>query len=129
MLNEVPHVTQYEPGQYRRWFHDEYFNLYTWESADGDLRCFQLCYGKDDVRRARRWSPEAGYRHEGVDSPEDKPVRAMSAIFVVDGIFDQAAVAERFERDALALPEKVCGFVLGACVPMAPSPHRIDATN
>ena len=129
MLNEIKEVTQYESGKHRRWFHDDYFDLYTWEATDGTLQGFQLCYAKLGKERALRWSPEAGYSHEGVDAPEDKPGRAMSAIFVADGIFDQAAVAERFERDALALPEKVCGFVLGACVPMAPSPHRIDATN
>ncbi len=37
MLNEVRDVTQYERGQHRRWYHDEYFDLYTWETYDGDL--------------------------------------------------------------------------------------------
>ena len=88
MLSEVKHVIQYESNKYRRWFHDDFFDLYTWENYGGDLLGFQLCYAKDDVQRALRWSPEAGYQHEGVDQPEDKPGRAMSAIFVADGIFD-----------------------------------------
>ncbi len=106
MLNEIPHVTQYESGQHRRWFQDEFFDLYTWESYDGDLKGFQLCYGKDGTQRALRWSPDKGYRHEGVDAPEDKPGRAMSAIFVADGVFDHNRIAARFDENATELPEK-----------------------
>ena len=29
MLNEIKDVTQYETGKHRRWFHDDYFDLYT----------------------------------------------------------------------------------------------------
>ncbi|HEX9392797.1 MAG TPA: hypothetical protein VF928_15915 [Usitatibacteraceae bacterium] len=112
MLNEIPHVTQYESKRHRRWFHDEFFDLYTWETYDGDLQGFQLCYGKDGAQRALRWSPETGYRHEGIDAPEDKPGRAMSAIFVADGAFDPQGIAARFEQNAMALPEKIKSFVL-----------------
>ena len=39
MLNEIKDVTQYESAKHRRWFHDDYFDLYTWESYNGDLIC------------------------------------------------------------------------------------------
>jgi hypothetical protein len=112
MLKEVRDVTQYESGKHRRWFHDEYFDLYTWESYSGDLQGFQLCYAKLGKERALRWSPESGYRHEGVDAPEDKPGRAMSALFVADGVFDSDGIGATFEGAALNLPEKVRDFVL-----------------
>ena len=67
MLNEIKDVTQYETGKHRRWFHDDYFDLYTWETPDGTLQGFQLCYAKASKERALRWSPEAGYSHEGVE--------------------------------------------------------------
>ena len=112
MLNEVRDVTQYERGQHRRWYHDEYFDLYTWETYDGDLLGFQLCYAKQGSERALRWSAKSGYRHEGVDAPEDKPGRAMSALFVADGAFDPDGVGRRFEDASIELPAKVKGFVL-----------------
>ena len=111
MLSEVKHVTQYESNKYRRWFHDDFFDLYTWENYGGDLLGFQLCYAKDDVQRALRWSPEAGYQHEGVDQPEDKPGRAMSAIFVADGIFDPDGISARFAHEAIELPGNISAFV------------------
>jgi hypothetical protein len=103
---------QYETGKHRRWFHDEYFDLYTWESPQGSLVGFQLCYAKNGIERALRWTPEAGYRHEGVDAPEDKPGRAMSAIFVADGRFDPDQIGTRFEADSILLPPPVREFVL-----------------
>ena len=112
MLSEVKQVTQYESNKHRRWFHDDFFDLYTWENYDGDLLGFQLCYAKDDAQRALRWSLETGYRHEGVDQPEEKPGRAMSAIFVADGAFDRDSIGARFQHESIELPSKISIFVI-----------------
>lgn len=112
MLSEIDSVTQYETGKHRRWFHDENFDLYTWENYDGVLQGFQLCYAKLGKERALRWSPEAGFSHEGVDAPEDKPGRSMSALFVADGVFDANNVGTIFENAALEIPAKFKNFVL-----------------
>jgi hypothetical protein len=73
---------------------------------------FQLCYAKADQQRALRWSQERGYNHEGVDSPEDKPGRAMSAIFIADGLFDPDGIGAKFEHESKPLPPRVRNFVL-----------------
>lgn len=112
MLNEIKDVTQYERGKHRRWFHDDFFDLYTWETYDGQLVGFQLCYAKLGNERALRWSPESGYNHEGVDAPEDKPGRAMSALFVADGAFDPGGIGARFENASISLPDRIKTFVL-----------------
>lgn len=112
MLAEVRDVTQYEHGKHRRWFHDDEFDLYTWETHDGDLLGFQLCYAKRGKERALRWSAEHGYKHEGVDAPEDKPGRAMSALFVADGVFDAGHVEQLFGQSALDLPVRIREFVV-----------------
>jgi hypothetical protein len=112
MLHEVTNLTQHDKGKHRRWFHDEYFDLYVWENYAGEIISFQLCYAKDSTQRALRWSDEAGYRHEGVDAPEHKPGRAMSAIFVADGVFDPKVIGARFEHDAVGLPLGIRQFVL-----------------
>ena len=113
MLSEIENVKQYDADQHRRWFHDEYFDLYTWETFAGKLLGFQLCYDKHGKQRALRWSPEAGFAHEGIDAPEDKPGRSMSAIFVADGAFDPDGTGAIFESAAIALPENVKEFVMG----------------
>lgn len=112
MLGEIKDVTQYETGKHRRWFHNADFDLYTWENHDGVLQAFQLCYAKRGKERALRWSPEAGYSHEGVDAPEDKPGRSMSALFVADGAFDANSVGTSFENATLEMPEKFRAYVL-----------------
>ena len=112
MLDEIKDVTQYETGKLRRWFRNDDFDLYTWENYDGVLQGFQLCYAKLGSERVLRWSPESGYSHEGVDAPEDKPGRSMSALFVADGVFDSTSVGTIFENAALRMPEKFRTFVV-----------------
>lgn len=112
MLQEISDITQYDPGKLRRWFHDDYFDLYTWENNNAELLGFQLCYAKRGRERALRWSLDNGYAHDGVDTPEEKPGRAMSAIFVADGVFDSTAMAACFQEAANELPENVRNFVL-----------------
>ena len=112
MLNEIKDVTQYESGKFRRWFQDDFFDLYTWETYGGDMLGFQLCYAKLGTERALRWSQESGYRHEGVDAPEQKPGRAMSAIFIADGVFDPAAMAAKFDAASIDMPARIKDFVL-----------------
>jgi hypothetical protein len=112
MLNEVTNLTQHDAGTHRRWFHDEFFDLYVWENYAGEVQGFQLCYAKADQQRALRWSLERGYNHEGVDSPEDKPGRAMSAIFIADGLFDPDGIGAKFEHESKPLPPRVRSFVL-----------------
>ncbi len=112
MLSEVTNLTQHDAGSHRRWFHDEFFDLYVWENFAGEMQGFQLCYAKADQQRALRWSLERGYNHEGVDSPEDKPGRAMSAIFIADGVFDPDGIGAKFEQESMPLPSRVRDFVL-----------------
>jgi hypothetical protein len=122
MLSEVTNLTQYDAGTHRRWFHDEFFDLYVWENFAGEVQGFQLCYAKADQQRALRWSQARGYNHEGVDSPEDKPGRAMSAIFIADGVFDPDHIAEKFEIESASLPPGVRDFVLEKIKGYAPAP-------
>jgi hypothetical protein len=126
MLSEVTNLTQHDAGTHRRWFHDEFFDLYVWENfageGEGKMQGFQLCYAKADQQRALRWSRERGYNHEGVDSPEDKPGRAMSAIFVADGVFDPDHIAEKFAIESASLPPGVRDFVLEKITGYAPAP-------
>ncbi len=44
-----------EAPLHRRWFHDEYFDLFVWQDAGGALARFELCYGAGAAERALVW--------------------------------------------------------------------------
>ena len=112
MLVEIPNVKQYEPNRHRRWFQNTFFDLYVWSNGAGDLLGFQLCYEKGGDQRALRFSRELGFQHEGVDQPEDKPGRSMSAIFIANGVLDADALCTRFTQDAIEIPTRIREFVI-----------------
>jgi len=84
MLKEILGVADDPPAK-RRWFHDEYFDLFVWQ-ANGEVTLFQLCYGPDASERALVWDKARGFFHDG---PASRDVVAL------------------FEDAAAALPEDV----------------------
>jgi len=85
MMREILGVADDPPAR-RRWFHDEYFDLFVWESG-GEVTLFQLCYGVDSRERALVWDKKRGLFHDGPMSGTD---------FVA-----------RFEDSAAALPDDI----------------------
>jgi len=75
-----------DPPARRRWFHDDYFDLFVWQ-ADGEVTLFQLCYGADAAERALVWDKKRGFFHDGPAANDD--------------------VFTRFEEAAASLPEDV----------------------
>ena len=53
-----------DPPSRRRWFHDDYFDLFVWETG-GEVTLFQLCYGGDSTGRAVVWDKKRGLFHDG----------------------------------------------------------------
>lgn len=90
MLREIEGVAA-EPRTTRRWFHDDDFDLFVWQTERGDVTLFQLCYGPASGERALVWHRDGGLFHDGTEpgSPID----------------DQ--VVERFDAAAKALPRRV----------------------
>ncbi len=93
MLREILDVLQDDPSSQRRWFHDDYFDLFVRQTA-GELAAFELCYGIHSSERALVWSAGRGYFHDG-DPLEADPIIG------------------RFERASYGLPE-VLRLALGA---------------
>jgi hypothetical protein len=85
MMREILGVADDPPAR-RRWFHDEFFDLFVWESG-GEVTLFQLCYGVDSRERALVWDKKRGLFHDGPMSGTD---------FVA-----------RFEDSAAALPDDI----------------------
>jgi len=72
MLKEILGVADDPPAK-RRWFHDDYFDLFVWQ-AQGEITLFQLCYGGDASERALVWDRGRGFFHDG---PASRDVVAL----------------------------------------------------
>ena len=101
MLREIEGVAD-EPSMRRRWFHDEYFDLFVWQTEKGEVALFQLCYGKESDERALVWHREAGLFHDGKD-----PAARGKAAGAAEPITD------RFEAAASSLPKAIRRTVSG----------------
>lgn len=90
MLREIEGVAA-EPSTHRRWFHDDYFDLFVWQTERGEVTLFQLCYGAAASGQALVWHREAGLFYDG-----EKPATPLAG-----------QVVQRFETAAQSLPRKV----------------------
>lgn len=68
MLHEIGKVRQDSSHGLRRWFQDDYFDLYIWQDATGQPIAFQLCYDRHRSEGSIRWSRAEGYAHARVDA-------------------------------------------------------------
>ena len=78
MLKEIHGVADDPPAR-RRWFHDDFFDLFVWQ-AGGELTLFQLCYGVDAVERALVWDRQRGFFHDGPAASRDVVARFEDAM-------------------------------------------------
>lgn len=65
MMREILGVAP-DPTARRRWFHDDYFDLFVWQVPSGEVTSFQLCYGVNTSERALVWQQQGGFFHDGV---------------------------------------------------------------
>jgi hypothetical protein len=107
MMREIEGLAA-EPGTYRRWFHDEDFDLFVWQTEMGDITLFQLCYGMDEGERALVWHRHAGLFHDGVGySPNGAGADGAEAGAGPDELPAVDPVIARFEAAAQSLPRMV----------------------
>ena len=83
MLHEIVGLAD-EPPAKRRWFHDDSFDLFVWQTAGGELLRFQLCYGIHSSERALIWQRQGGFFHDGL-------LRGSEAIETVISNFDRVS--------------------------------------
>jgi len=81
MLHEIVGLTD-EPPAKRRWFHDDYFDLFVWQTLDGDVLHFQLCYGIGASEQAVIWHREGLFFHDGEwgDEPLDRLLERFAEV-------------------------------------------------
>lgn len=115
MLREIQHVKQERKKDKRRWFTNDYWDLFVWIRKDGSYSGFQLCYGKPDGEHALTWMEESGPMHTGVSESSHGRTGAgnmEAAILVADGVFDVADVAGRFWKESREIDSDVRRHVI-----------------
>ncbi len=102
MLREIFDVLQDDPQSQRRWFHDDYFDLFLRQTG-GELVEFELCYGIDSSERALAWSRGRGYFHDGGKTGSTDVIGARLA----EGRLESDPIVARFEGAARGIPEEL----------------------
>ena len=97
-MREIEGVTAEEKAR-RRWFHDDYFDLFVWQNDGGDVTLFQLCYGTASSDRALVWYKDKGFFHDGVEAGEGEVIGTGSAA--------SDPVLERLSSAAGTLPDEI----------------------
>lgn len=105
MMREIQGVTD-EPRTHRRWFHDDEFDLFVWQTESGDVTLFQLCYGVGTNERALVWHRDVGFFHDGTDTRQSASGARRSDVETGKPAAADPVIA-RFEAAAQALPAKV----------------------
>ncbi len=110
MLTEI-HLKQHIKDR-KRWFQDEYFDLFTWQDNTGKMTSFQLCYDRHRYERVIFWDANKGFGHRGIDNGETLPQKNMSPIFVNDGIFPYQHVIPKFIQSSQKINQDISRFVV-----------------
>lgn len=105
MMREILGVTD-EPGSRRRWFHDDYFDLFVWQTGGGEVVQFQLCYGIDTSERALVWHKVSGFFLDGIETGKSGKGDVLGAEPPA-GSLQLDPVVARFDAAARALPEDI----------------------
>lgn len=110
MMREIHGVAD-EPRTRRRWFHDDFFDLFVWQTSTGDVTLFQLCYGVSSSERALVWSRYGGFFHDGTGVDRADPDKVIGRAGPGSPLTDDPVIV-RFEAAARSLPEDIHSIVL-----------------
>ncbi len=115
MLREVVNVHQQDAPLRRRWFCDDYFDIFVWEKSSGQVVEIQLCYDRAVRERVLHWREAAGYAHHGIDSGDASSFKNMTPIMVADGALPLPVVLEQYDARTAGIDPRV-REVIRACL-------------
>lgn len=95
-LREIAPVRQDASGR-KRWFQDEYFDLFLWQDEGGAPFAFQLCYARSSgAEGAISWSEAEGFAHASVDTGGLRARYAETPLLRPDGTPPYFRIYRRF---------------------------------
>lgn len=125
MLLEIKAVMQRDLQRRKRWFHDDYFDLYVWQAPDGEVLEMQLCYERGSRKeRALTWKRGLGYEHYMVDSGEANPTERQTPLMYSGGRFGGWKVREQLVGAVGDLEPPIAAFVLDKVAEHCDPPRR-----
>lgn len=126
MLREIQRVAQRSAERRKRWFQDEYFDLYVWQDPAGDVLQIQVCYERGrPSERALTWKRGAGYAHARVDTEPGTAAGAIASPLLREGgRFGGWRVCERLGAAVASLEPRLSAFVLDKVKDYCDPPHR-----
>ncbi len=125
MLREIRNIVQRSLERRKRWFHDDDFDLYVWQSPAGEVLELQLCYERGTSReRALTWKRGLGYAHYTVDSGEASPVARNTPLLYAGGRFGGWRIRESLVGAVAALEAPIAAFVLDKVAEHCDPPRR-----
>jgi len=111
MLREITNVKQHDANLCRRWFRDDYFDIFLWQTQAGEVVSLQLCYDLPTQERVLSWRKGGGYVHEGIDGGEQSPVHNRSPIMAADGVLPAETVIQEFNARSKELEPALKQFI------------------
>ena len=120
MLREIGAARADGSRGLRRWFQDDYFDLYLWHDASGEPIGFQLCYDRNRKEGAITWDRVAGFGHDRVDNGEHIARHPMTPILRSDGVPPYFRIYDRFLAASAECPQTSATSLSIGCAHIAP---------
>ncbi len=111
-VREIAAVRQDSAAGRRRWFQDDYFDLFVWQDAAGTPVAFQLCYARGANEGAISWRAGEGFTHARIDTGEHGPLTRRTPILRADGIPPYFRIYNRFLSASHAWDSPLRAFML-----------------
>ncbi len=114
MLREIRGVDQRDPRRCKRWFQDDYFELFLWQDGAGTILEFQLCYRRDTRQeRILDWRRGRGMQHLKPESlrAHDAFLEEDTWALRLDGAKPYLELTQHFDAASGGLPPEVARSV------------------
>ena len=115
MLREIRGLAQRDPERTKRWFQDDFFDLYVWQDAAGMVHKFQLCYRRETLEeRVFEWQRGLGFLHLKPEPhrPGVSYLENDTWALVFDGALPYRTVSARFAEASARIPHELADLIL-----------------
>lgn len=113
MLKEIP-IYQADPLAKitKRWFQNEFFDLFIWFNPSGQIKSFQLCYNRTRREAVIVWDVMQGFSFHGIDDGECSPHKNMTPVFTKPKGKPDPRLVARFTNDSMLITPDLRNFLV-----------------